>query len=343
VPSNSDDLAGARLLRLTLQAVALALVVGGSLFLVPRLARSLWPWPLAPFTMRFLGAVYLAELVGVILLLIVPRWGAARLLLPMAAAFIALVTAVSFLHLDRFDFQKWGTWAWFILYIAPLIVFAYHLPFYRRLPPAADTAPTPAPWRYYLRAQGIVLGLYGIGLFLAPATFGAFWPWEIDAFHGQMYGAVFISGAVGSFILARAAAPVEFAAAGIPQFALGLLAIVGLVIVNLSQRSVNWSLPGTWLWVAGFVALALAGLGMARHARATLPMIWERWKHTGRAIGDFQARVVLTFFYFVIVLPFGLGVRLLSDPLRLRRPAANSTWIARTTHDTDMEQARRQS
>ena len=30
----------------------------------------------------------------------------------------------------------------------------------------------------------LVLGLYGLGLFLLPALFGAFWPWSVDSFNG---------------------------------------------------------------------------------------------------------------------------------------------------------------
>ena len=35
---------------------------------------------------------------------------------------------------------------------------------------------------------------------------------------------------------------------------------------------------------------------------------------------DFNARVVLTVMYFVVVGPFGLAARWFSDPLALRRP-----------------------
>ena len=45
---------------------------------------------------------------------------------------------------------------------------------------------------------------------------------------------------------------------------------------------------------------------------------WNTWKRVGQAIGDFIARIVLTIFYFSLLLPFGIGVRLFSDPLNLR-------------------------
>jgi hypothetical protein len=45
---------------------------------------------------------------------------------------------------------------------------------------------------------------------------------------------------------------------------------------------------------------------------------WEGWKRFGKRVGDLQARILLTVFYFVILAPFGLGVRA-ADPLGLRR------------------------
>jgi len=73
-----------------------------------------------------------------------------------------------------------------------------------------------------------------------------------------------------------------------------------------------------------------------------LKAIWEWWKPIGHRIGNFQARVVLTLFYFVGVMPFAIGVLLLSDPLGLKagRPVR---WIARPADDDDaLTLARRQ-
>jgi hypothetical protein len=47
---------------------------------------------------------------------------------------------------------------------------------------------------------------------------------------------------------------------GLAQITLGFLAVCGLVIVDVSVRRVDWSAPGTWVWVAVFTLLCLSGL-----------------------------------------------------------------------------------
>ena len=59
-----------------------------------------------------------------------------------------------------------------------------------------------------------------------------------------------------------------------------------------------------------------------------------------RKIGNFQARVVLTIIYSILVLPFGLCVRLFADPLRIKKPPAR--WLDRPDEAFDMKWARRQ-
>jgi len=46
---------------------------------------------------------------------------------------------------------------------------------------------------------------------------------------------------------------------------------------------------------------------------------WQGWKDLAHKIGNFQARVILSIFYAVLVLPFGLATRLFSDPLRIKK------------------------
>lgn len=46
---------------------------------------------------------------------------------------------------------------------------------------------------------------------------------------------------------------------------------------------------------------------------------WQGWKRLAKRIGDFQARVLLGVFYFVLVGPFAIGVRFGSDPLAIKK------------------------
>ena len=68
---------------------------------------------------------------------------------------------------------------------------------------------------------------------------------------------------------------------------------------------------------------------------------WLRWKAIAGAIADFQARVILSLFYFVVVLPFGLAVRLFADPLRVRGERQTS-WVDCAKRAQTVDEAMRQ-
>lgn len=71
---------------------------------------------------------------------------------------------------------------------------------------------------------------------------------------------------------------------------------------------------------------------------------WANFKRIMRVIGDFQARIILSIFYAVLILPMGLLLRPFFDPLHLRRPAeAASYWMPREPLDETLEGARLQS
>lgn len=71
-----------------------------------------------------------------------------------------------------------------------------------------------------------------------------------------------------------------------------------------------------------------------------LKRAWQTWKRIAHAIGNFQARVLLTVFYAVLVFPFGIVVRLFSDPLRIKtRP---TRWLDHPDESYDLRWAKRQ-
>jgi hypothetical protein len=67
---------------------------------------------------------------------------------------------------------------------------------------------------------------------------------------------------------------------------------------------------------------------------------WKGWKRVSHEIGNFQGRVLLTILYAVALWPFGIAVRLIADPLRIKRRPAR--WLERQQETHDLEWARRQ-
>jgi hypothetical protein len=68
---------------------------------------------------------------------------------------------------------------------------------------------------------------------------------------------------------------------------------------------------------------------------------WVAWKRLARRIGEVQSRLLLAGLYGLLVLPTGLLLRLLADPLA-RRPPAESNWRARRDPTPGLGEARRQ-
>ena len=69
---------------------------------------------------------------------------------------------------------------------------------------------------------------------------------------------------------------------------------------------------------------------------------WEWWKKVARKIGDFQARILLTIFYFIFFSPFAVAIRLLSDPLSIKHRTPPSWGTKSRAEGTLIEQAKRQ-
>ena len=69
---------------------------------------------------------------------------------------------------------------------------------------------------------------------------------------------------------------------------------------------------------------------------------WQAWKRIGQFIGDQIGRLVLTVFYFTLLMPFGLGVRFFADPLGIK-PIHRAKWLERSTRDLTLEDSRRLS
>ena len=73
-----------------------------------------------------------------------------------------------------------------------------------------------------------------------------------------------------------------------------------------------------------------------------LRAIWNKWKVIGQKIGDVQARILLSVFYFAVLGPFAVLFTILPQRLRPRRDGAKR-WLKRPTIDGDpLELARRQ-
>jgi hypothetical protein len=240
------------------------------LFFLPEIARPLWPWTIAPFNTRFMGAVYAGSAIAAVTAVIGKRWHPARLVLIMVLVFSAYVDVLSFLYLPQFDFSKWATWLWFIFYLFLPINATYFLWKFRDQP-KVDPIPLSVTSHMALMGIGIVLTLYTLALLIAPLAATSFWPWAIDAFHARMYAAMFLGAGVGSIVVSLGAPASEMLTVALGEIGFALFSIAGLVIVDLEMHKVNWSLAGTWLWLAMFIAIFSAGLlGLVLARRSTV-------------------------------------------------------------------------
>jgi len=72
--------------------------------------------------------------------------------------------------------------------------------------------------------------------------------------------------------------------------------------------------------------------------------LWEGWKKIAQIIGDFNARVILTIFYLILLCPFAIMLKLFTDPLEIKKKKHVGWHIKENdTELTALEKATRQS
>ena len=219
--------------------VGVIVLAGASLLAAPGFVGPSWPWIAPEFNLRFVGAAYLPGLLSLIAILALNRWSPARLVIWMGLVFSLIALLVSFIYFDRFDFSRTGVWAWFGVYIASSIAFILMLWRFRAAPHPAKPIEDPLIRRFYL-VQIAIFGLLGLALLLFPRIATAPWPYPVDDFHGRLYSDIILAGAVGAFLMWRAASRQELVVFGVSQVALGLGALAALMLVRNGVSAESW-------------------------------------------------------------------------------------------------------
>ncbi|MFN8522503.1 MAG: hypothetical protein U0821_05285 [Chloroflexota bacterium] len=98
------------------------------------------------------------------------------------------------------------------------------------------------------------------------------------------------------------------------------------------------------LAIVGFIGafVLVAGRGAEGGFKDRAGAGWKRWRELADRVANVQARILLTVFYFSIMVPIGLWQAFVSDRLRIRRAPSQTFWVERKTTDTTLDDVRRQ-
>lgn len=66
---------------------------------------------------------------------------------------------------------------------------------------------------------------------------------------------------------------------------------------------------------------------------------WKAWLKVGHTIGSFNSRLILTIFYWLIIMPYALIMKFTHDSMRTK---GTHGWLARETKDLTLKDASRQ-
>jgi hypothetical protein len=157
------------------------------------------PFPVAvtPLNARFIGALYLAAAVGMILSALGADLADLRIFLFAFGVISVLVLIVTFVYWGDFTAKRIPL-IWLATYIVDPIAATAALLTLRPLRPARlSLHRLSGPFLL----TGLVFGVSGLVLLLAPAIASLLWPWKINALLAQVYGAFLLSFG-GSAVLA---------------------------------------------------------------------------------------------------------------------------------------------
>jgi hypothetical protein len=134
---------------------------------------------------------------------------------------------------------------------------------------------------------------------------------------------------------------------------IGVLTVLWAMAVTTRPILGKWIAILIWLIVAAAVSGLLTTLRRRAYemkkesqplltVKSPLQRAWVQWKAFAAEMGNYQGRISLAFFYFIIVAPFGICLRVFGDPLSVKRVRGKSFWVGRDPVSPELEKARDQ-
>jgi hypothetical protein len=263
----------------------LTVAATSALFVLAAYTDQWFAWTIEPpLSAAFLGAGYAAGCVLVVLALRTASWAHARVAVVTVLAFTVITLAATLLHLDRFHFSADGpvarsaAWFWLAVYVVVPVGLVVAVVRQRRNP-ASDPLrqlPLPRVLAATLIAQGAIMLVVGVVLFVAPGAAASIWPWTLTPLTAQMIAAWLIAFglAMALALRERDLGRLEIPAIGYTVFGLmQLLALVrfpdqlsGEALVTIGYVVVLVSIPLT----------GAAGWWLARRGRRRLQPVGSR-------------------------------------------------------------------
>jgi hypothetical protein len=189
-------------------------------------------WTIKPdLTAAFLGAGYAAGFVLVVLGLRARTWAQARAAVVTVAVFATLTLVATLLHLDKFHFgaggvvARFAAWFWLGVYVLVPIALAGLIAHQQRSPGADPERRDPVPsWLVTaFGLQGLIMGVVGVALFVAPSTATTLWPWTLTPLTARVVAAWLIAFAVAAVLTVRERDLDRLAAGTVAYTVLGVL------------------------------------------------------------------------------------------------------------------------
>ena len=204
------------------------------------------PYQMSPLNARFIGALYLAAGIGVLLSAFARHREDTRVFVIGFGVATGLIMIVTILHWPEFMADPLPHRAsWIASYVvAPLFALL--------IVPAAGLIPATSARPHRLSAllitECVVLCLLGVLLLGFPEAAAAVWPWALPPVLGQLYGCFFLALSLGAFLAAR-----EPSSTAVRNYALTSLALALLVLLASALHVPRFKPePVSWLWFGSF-------------------------------------------------------------------------------------------
>ena len=265
---------GTRVLLLIFSALTLlGLVV---LFGRPGHTADFFAWTIKPpLTAAFLGAGYGSGCLLVAMSLRASHWPSVRVPLLTILAFTAVTLLATLMHLDKFHLHgsmsmaTFAGWFWLFVYIMipPGMLVIWWLQ--DRRVTIARTSPRIPRWlALVLAAQGAVMLVVGVALFVHPPSSQTLWPWTLTPLTARAVAAWLIAFGMAT---GYAAARERQAESRVQAMAYTLFGILELVALLRFSGTPDWDSAAAWVYLA-FLLLITAtgamGVAVSRPARA---------------------------------------------------------------------------